>query len=41
MAARFLFLYPDRTDQRMKEEFPIRLTEELILLMLNEQSGLS
>ena len=38
-ASRLPFLDPVRMDQRVKDEFPIRLTEELVLLMLDEQSG--
>ena len=38
-ASRFIFLAPGRMEQGMKDEFPIRLTEELVLLMLNEHSG--
>ena len=38
-ASRFPALDSGRMGQRMKGTFPVRLTEELVLLMLDESSG--
>jgi len=38
-APRFFVLDPGRLARRVNDEFPIRLTEELVLLMLDEHSG--